>query len=75
MRRVIAQRLTQSKQQIPHYYLETSVNMDKLLSFRKQVNDQQDIKMSVSDFIIKAVAKASDDVPQVNTQWGETSIK
>lgn len=39
MRKVIAERLTQSKQQIPHYYLNTSVKMDKLLAFRKKANE------------------------------------
>lgn len=66
MRKVIAERLTQSKQQIPHYYLNTSVKMDKLLAFRKKANEQAEIKLSVSDFIIKAVAKASKMVPEAN---------
>ena len=67
MRKVIAERLTQSKREIPHYYLTVKISMDKLLEFRKQVNEQSQSKMSVNDFIIKAVSKACIDVPETNS--------
>ena len=49
--------------------------MDKLLAFRKQLNEETKQKLSVSDFIIKAVAKASSEVPEANQQWGKESLK
>lgn len=66
MRKVIAERLSQSKREIPHYYVETKIQMDALMEFRKTVNAQSDTKISVSDFIIKAVAKANKEVPEAN---------
>ncbi|GFN89440.1 acetyltransferase component of pyruvate dehydrogenase complex [Plakobranchus ocellatus] len=73
MRQVIAKRLTLSKQTIPHYYLNIDVNVDKILSIRKQLNLSQDRtkgkKISVNDFIIKASALACKKVPEANSAW------
>uniref|UniRef100_A0A8C6PAH8 Dihydrolipoamide acetyltransferase component of pyruvate dehydrogenase complex n=1 Tax=Nothobranchius furzeri TaxID=105023 RepID=A0A8C6PAH8_NOTFU len=78
IRRVIAQRLMQSKQTIPHYYLSVDVNMDLVLQLRKELNEEvkaQNIKLSVNDFIIKASALACLKVPECNSSWMDTVIR
>ncbi|CAG00528.1 unnamed protein product [Tetraodon nigroviridis] len=78
IRKVIAQRLMQSKQTIPHYYLSVDVNMDQVLELRKELNDEvkaQNIKLSVNDFIIKASALACLKVPECNSSWMDTLIR
>lgn len=78
IRKVIAQRLMQSKQTIPHYYLSVDVNMDQVLELRKELNDEvkaQNIKLSVNDFIIKASALACLKVPECNSSWLDTVIR
>ena len=74
MRKAIARRLTESKQQVPHFYLNVDVEMDRLMDLRQQLNDSADgaFKLSVNDFVIKAVAKALVDVPAANASWTET---
>ncbi|KXJ27678.1 dihydrolipoyllysine-residue acetyltransferase component of pyruvate dehydrogenase complex, mitochondrial [Exaiptasia diaphana] len=71
MRQVIAKRLVQSKQTIPHYYLSLDVRMDDLISVRQQLNEQSkgDFKLSINDFIIKACALACKQVPAANSSW------
>ncbi|KAF8912777.1 2-oxoacid dehydrogenases acyltransferase-domain-containing protein [Gymnopilus junonius] len=72
MRRTIGTRLTQSKQEIPHYYLTVDINMDKVLKLREVFNKSlaaKDQKLSVNDFIVKAVACALADVPEANSAW------
>lgn len=71
MRQVIAQRLQEAKQTIPHFYLRNEVTLDALLSLRQQWNalDEQVPKVSINDFIIKACALALRDLPQVNVSW------
>jgi len=71
MRKAIARRLTESKQQVPHFYLTIDVAMDRLLDLRAQLNEAADgaFKLSVNDFIIKAVAKSLKDVPAANASW------
>lgn len=68
MRKVIAERLTQSKTTIPHAYLSIDINIHSLVEHRKQINNtlSPESKLSVTDFIIKAVALALNQVPQVN---------
>ncbi|XP_070699501.1 dihydrolipoyllysine-residue acetyltransferase component of pyruvate dehydrogenase complex, mitochondrial [Pempheris klunzingeri] len=78
IRKVIAQRLLQSKQTIPHYYLSVDVNMDQVLELRKELNAEvkaQNIKLSVNDFIIKASALACLKVPECNSSWLDTVIR
>jgi len=75
MRRVIAQRLTEAKQTIPHFYLTIDCEIDALLDTRKELNAWSDeAKLSVNDFIIKAVAMALKKMPDVNASWSETAI-
>ncbi|XP_054989792.1 dihydrolipoyllysine-residue acetyltransferase component of pyruvate dehydrogenase complex, mitochondrial [Sorex araneus] len=77
IRRVIAQRLMQSKQTIPHYYLSIDVNMGEVLSVRKELNKALEgkSKLSVNDFIIKASALACLKVPEANSSWLDTVIR
>ncbi|XP_073727369.1 dihydrolipoyllysine-residue acetyltransferase component of pyruvate dehydrogenase complex, mitochondrial [Misgurnus anguillicaudatus] len=78
IRKVIAQRLMQSKQTIPHYYLSVDVNMDQVLELRKELNVEvkaDNIKLSVNDFIIKASALACLKVPEANSSWMDTVIR
>ena len=78
MRRVIGQRLTQSKQELPHYYLTVDIDMGKVAKLREVFNtglkDKEGaVKISVNDFIMKAVSLAMADVPEANSAWlGET---
>jgi len=74
MRKAISRRLTESKQQVPHFYLSLDVAMDRLMDLRAQLNESADgaFKLSVNDFIIKAVAKALVDVPAANASWTDT---
>ena len=77
MRKVIANRLTEAKQTIPHFYLRKSVNLDKLLIVRSEMNTGligQGIKISVNDFIIKASSLALQDIPQANVVWAQDRI-
>lgn len=76
-RKVIAKRLTESKQNVPHFYLTVECQIDDLLNARASLNEtlEKDQKISVNDFVIKAMACAMDDVPTANAAWGEDHIK
>lgn len=73
IKKITAQRLLESKQTIPHYYLSVDCRVDKLIALRKQLNEAlaagQGGKLSVNDFVIKACAQALRKVPQVNASW------
>ncbi|RCK47298.1 pyruvate dehydrogenase complex dihydrolipoamide acetyltransferase [Thalassospira profundimaris] len=71
MRKTIARRLTESKQQVPHFYLTVDCELDNLLATRKQLNDKagEGVKISVNDFIIRAVSLALKKVPAANSIW------
>ncbi|MFN9322326.1 MAG: pyruvate dehydrogenase complex dihydrolipoamide acetyltransferase, partial [Holosporales bacterium] len=77
MRKVIARRLTESKQQVPHFYLEVDVELDALLALRKQINDREGApaKLSVNDFIIKATGMALEQVPAANASWTDAGVQ
>jgi pyruvate dehydrogenase E2 component (dihydrolipoyllysine-residue acetyltransferase) len=77
MRKVIAQRLTESKQTVPHFYLTVDCEIDALLALRKQLNDKADgaYRLSVNDLVIKAVAVALKRVPAANTSYTADGIK
>ena len=77
MRKVIASRLTEAKQTIPHFYLRRSVQLDNLLKIRSEMNIgliNSGIKISVNDFIVKASALALQDVPEANVVWAQDRI-
>ena len=72
MRKIIASRLTEAKQTVPHFYLRRDIHLDALLEFRSQLNKQLEprgIKLSVNDFIIKACGLALQQVPEANAVW------
>ncbi len=79
MRKTIAARLTEAKQTVPHFYLRRDIQLDALLKFRAQLNKQLEgrgVKLSVNDFIIKAVANALQAVPDANAVWaGDRVLK
>jgi pyruvate dehydrogenase E2 component (dihydrolipoamide acetyltransferase) len=77
MRKVIAQRLQESKSTIPHYYLTSEITMDKIMKLREVFNEQYkgQHKISVNDFIIKASAMALRQVPEVNSSWSDQAIR
>lgn len=74
MRRVIGQRLTQSKQELPHYYVTVDIDMSKVSKLREVFNaslagKEGAVKISVNDFIMKASALALAQVPEANSAW------
>jgi len=72
MRATIARRLVESKTQIPHFYVEIEADAEPLLALRAQLNsglEKDGVKLSVSDFILKAAAEALRAVPAVNCSW------
>ncbi len=82
MRRVIAKRLVESKQTIPHFYLNIDCNLDNLLRLREEINncaskvdDKPSFKISVNDIIIKAAAIALRDTPKVNASYTDEGIR
>ena len=79
IRKVIARRLSESKQNIPHSYLSTDCNVDKLLELRHDINharsaDANAVRVSVNDMIIKAVALTLKQVPEANSAWTDEAI-
>ena len=79
IRRVIAQRLLESKQTIPHYYLSASCRIDTLSALRAKLNESLAAtdggKISMNDFVIKASAMALKKVPEANASWHEDFIR
>jgi pyruvate dehydrogenase E2 component (dihydrolipoyllysine-residue acetyltransferase) len=80
MRRVIAERLTLAKQTIPHFYLGIDCELDAVLAARTRLNGMapqdgpRSFKLSVNDFIIKALAMALQKVPRANASWTEEGL-
>ena len=79
MRKTIARRLTESKQQVPHIYLTVDIRLDALLKLRGELNsalEARGVKLSVNDLLIKALAQSLLQVPACNVQFtGETLLK
>lgn len=75
IRKIIAQRLVESKQTTPHFYLSIDCEIDELLATRKNINNNlENAKISVNDFVIKASAMALAKHPTVNSSWNEDKI-
>ena len=82
IRKVIAKRLLESKQNVPHFYLSCELKIDKLLELRAALNEVAEIdaagnpsyKISVNDLIIKATAMALKKVPEANSAWSDDAI-
>lgn len=66
MRKIIASRLTESKREVPHFYVSVQVELDAILKLRKDLASKLGIKVSVNDFVIRCSALALRDVPEVN---------
>jgi pyruvate dehydrogenase E2 component (dihydrolipoamide acetyltransferase) len=75
MRKTIAARLSESKFNAPHFYLNIEVNMDKAVAARAQMNEISDVKISVNDIVIKAVAASLRKNPKINSSWLGTKIR
>ena len=79
MRKTIARRLTESKQQVPHIYLTVDIRLDALLKLRGELNaalEPQGVKLSVNDLLIKALGKSLEQVPECNVQFaGDSMLK
>ncbi|RTR23506.1 pyruvate dehydrogenase complex dihydrolipoamide acetyltransferase [Azospirillum griseum] len=75
MRKVIARRLGEAKQTVPHFYLTVDIELDALLKTRTELNSRSDAyKLSVNDFVIRAVALALKKVPAANAAWTDEAI-
>ena len=87
IRKVIAQRLVESKQNIPHFYLSVDCEIDSLKGMLKELNTNAPVsvnsitgskeatyKLTINDFLVKAVAKAMEQVPQVNSSWSDSAM-
>ncbi|OJX70971.1 MAG: pyruvate dehydrogenase complex dihydrolipoamide acetyltransferase [Micrococcales bacterium 73-13] len=75
MRKAIARRLPESKSTAPHFYVTAHARVDALLELRKQANEGAEVKISVNDFVLKAVAAALVRVPAANAIWNGDSIR
>ena len=75
MRRAIAQRLTQSKQSIPHFYLTIDCDVGALVALRGALEAQAGFKPSLNDFLVRAVALALKEVPGINASWGDDAVQ
>jgi pyruvate dehydrogenase E2 component (dihydrolipoamide acetyltransferase) len=79
VRKTIARRLTESKQQVPHIYLTVDINLDALLRLRGELNkglESRGVKLSVNDLMIKALAQSLIEVPECNVSFaGDTLFK
>ncbi|MBT4645163.1 MAG: 2-oxo acid dehydrogenase subunit E2 [Pelagibacteraceae bacterium] len=74
MRRVIAKRTLEAKQQIPHFYLTVESNVDKLINLRKKINESNLVKVSFNDLIVKAIGLAMKKNPNTNVYWQDDKI-
>ena len=77
MRKIVASRLTEAKQNVPHFYLRKEVKIDELLQVRARLNAhlaEKNNKLSINDFIIKSCALALQSVPTANAIWAEDKI-
>ena len=75
IRKVIAERLTYSKQNIPHYYVTVQVQVDNLLALRAKLNKHSSSKISVNDMVIKAASLAAMKVPETNSSWMDDFVR
>ena len=74
MRKIIAERTSLTKQTVPHFYLTIESNVDSLLAMRKKINNDSEIKISINDILVKALALAQKNNPKSNVSWVEGKI-
>ena len=75
MRKIIARRLTESKSQVPHYYVSMEIELDNILALRKTLVNNHNVKISVNDLIIRSSALALRDVPEVNATYDPKTMQ
>lgn len=75
MRRAIARRLTESTTTVPHFFLSADCVVDEVIELRRRINERGDVKISVNDFVLKAVAAAMGDVPEANAIWTDDATR
>jgi len=74
-RRHVAARLSESKATAPHFYLRATVPVDRLLALRAELNGDSDVRISVNDLVVKAVARAHVQVPELNVSWLADAVR
>ncbi|MGI8449595.1 MAG: 2-oxo acid dehydrogenase subunit E2, partial [Streptosporangiaceae bacterium] len=74
IRRAIARRLTESKTTTPHFYMTTECVVDELLALRERINETAQVKISVNELVVMAVAVAFQDVPEANVTWSDEGL-
>jgi len=75
LRRLVAERLTESKTTAPHFYLRATVPVDRLLALRAELNDGAETRISVNDLVVKAVGRAHVAVPELNVTWQPEAVR
>ena len=78
MQQIIGERMTQAKQQIPHFYATVEVQMDEVMELRAELNErleEEEIKLSINDFVMKACATALKDFPKLNALYTNQGIE
>ncbi|HEX7187152.1 MAG TPA: dihydrolipoamide acetyltransferase family protein, partial [Actinomycetes bacterium] len=75
LRRLVASRLTESKTTAPHFYLRATVPVDRLLALRAELNEGADVRVSVNDLVVKAVARAHVQFPELNVTWQPDAVR
>jgi pyruvate dehydrogenase E2 component (dihydrolipoamide acetyltransferase) len=75
IRLATARRLTESQQEVPHFYLRATVRAEALLALRSELNQDPDLKVSVTDLVVKAVAAAHRRVPEMNVTWTPDAVR
>ena len=74
LRQITAKRTTESKQQVPHFYVTVEVDVEKILALRAMFEEEESGKVSINDFVIKACALALRDMPNVNSVYGGDKV-
>ena len=74
MRKIIAERTSLTKQTVPHFYLTIESNVDNLLTMRKKINNDSEVKISINDILVKALALAQKKNPKSNVSWMDGKI-
>lgn len=75
VRRLTAERLVASKREAPHFYLRATVRVERLLALRAELNEDAEVKVSVNDLVLKAVAAAHQRVPELNVTWTPDAVR
>ncbi len=74
LRQITAKRTTESKQQVPHFYVTVEVDIENILELRRMFEAEESGKVSINDFVVKASARALRDMPEVNAVFQGTSL-